>query len=77
MEMHRESLQLALALPRNQQMTMHVHLTFSRTNAMILLTTATTGEAAGLAPMGSFVYAMPNVRVASYGYSSDSDHSSD
>lgn len=55
-----KSLQLALPLASNHQITVHVHLTFSKTNTLILLTTTTTGDSGALTAMGSFVYAMPN-----------------
>lgn len=61
MEIPRRILQFAVPLPKSPHSTIHVHLTVFTTCSMLFLTT---GEAEGpghLAPMGSFVYAMPNV----------------
>jgi Proteasome assembly chaperone 4 len=63
MEMHGRSSQIAIPLPTNFHTTIHVHLTFFKTNTMLFLTTATAGDSGGLTPMGSFVYAMPNVSL--------------
>ena len=61
MEIPGKSLQLALPLSTNSQIIIHIHLTFYTTNTMVFLTTTATENSGGLAPMGSFVYAMPNV----------------
>lgn len=61
METPSKSLQLALPLPKNPHLTIHAHLTFFKTNTMLFVTTSTIGGSEGLTPMGSFVYAMPNV----------------
>jgi hypothetical protein len=61
MELLSKTFQFALPLPQNPHVIIHGHLTFFDTNTMLFLTTAETGELGGLTPMGSFVYAMPNV----------------
>ena len=61
METHRKSVQIAIPLTTNFHTTIHVHLTFFKTNTMVFVTTTAAGDSGGLTPMGSFVYAMPNV----------------
>lgn len=57
-------LEISLPLPKSLHTTAHIHLTFLDTSAMVFLTTTTPGDSAGCArPMGSFVYAMPDVRI--------------
>jgi hypothetical protein len=63
MELPPKTFQFALPLPQNPHMIVHGHLTFFKTNTMLFLTTAEAGELGGLTPMGSFVYAMPNVAL--------------
>lgn len=54
--------ELSFPLPRNPHTILQAHLTFFETSMMLFLTTSTIGESSSaLAPMGSFVYAMPNV----------------
>jgi hypothetical protein len=54
-------LELSFPLPKNPHTILQAHLTFFETSIMLFLTTNTIGESSTLAPMGSFVYAMPNV----------------
>ena len=61
MEGSSRSIQLALPSHTNSLVIVHVHLTFFKTNTMLFLTTTGAGDSEGLTPMGSFVYAMPNV----------------
>jgi Proteasome assembly chaperone 4 len=61
MDVPRKSLQLALPLPKIPRMTIHLHLTFFATTTMVFLTTTASGDHEASTPMGSFVYAMPNV----------------
>lgn len=54
--------ELSFPLPKNPHTILQAHLTFFETSMMLFLTTSTIGESSSaLAPMGSFVYAMPNV----------------
>jgi len=54
--------QLSFPLPRALHTTGHVHLTFLDHCIMAFLTTSTPGDSAGsIKPLGSFVYAMPDV----------------
>lgn len=54
--------QLSFPLPRALHTTGHVHLTFLDHCIMAFLTTSTPGDSAGtVKPLGSFVYAMPDV----------------
>lgn len=58
-----EARELSFPVPKNPHATVHVHLSSFGGCSMIHLTTTTIGESAGtVAPMGSFVYAMPDVR---------------
>lgn len=53
--------ELSFPLPKNPHTILQAHLTFFETSMMLFLTTSTIGESSSsLAPMGSFVYAMPN-----------------
>ena len=57
---HRE---IAFPLPRALHTTVHIHLTLQETYTMTFLATSTPGDSgAGAKPLGSFVYAMPDVR---------------
>ncbi|KAI2791027.1 hypothetical protein POX_c03882 [Penicillium oxalicum] len=54
--------ELSFPLPKALHTTGHVHLTLMRTCTMVHLATSTPGESSGsFKPMGSFVYAMPDV----------------
>jgi hypothetical protein len=61
MEPTTKPLELSFPLPKNPHTILQAHLTFFETSIMLFLTTNTIGESSNLAPMGSFVYAMPNV----------------
>lgn len=53
---------ISFAVPRHPHLNLQVHLTFLENCSMIHLTTSTIGEGASThAPLGSFVYAMPDV----------------
>lgn len=61
-------LELSFPLPRTPHTTLHIHLTFMATSSLVFLSTTTPGDSSGgqsggasLRPMGSFVYAMPDV----------------
>lgn len=56
--------ELSFPLPKALHTTAHVHLTTLETCAMVFITTTTPGETTGPSkPMGSFVYAMPDVSL--------------
>ncbi|OCT50870.1 hypothetical protein CLCR_09229 [Cladophialophora carrionii] len=55
--------ELSFPLPKHPHLTVHAHLTFMGTCAMVHLTTTDLGDSEGdRPPMGSFVYAMPDMR---------------
>lgn len=54
------SIEVAFALPKAPHTNIHLQLTDNGPNLLIFLTTSTPDSAA-LSPLGSFVYAMPNV----------------
>ena len=54
--------ELSFPLPKTLHTTAHVHLTVLETCVMVFVTASTPGETLGSTrPMGSFVYAMPDV----------------
>lgn len=56
------SQEISFPLPKALCTTLHIHLTFLETTAMVFLTTTSTAESQGVTkPMGSFVYSMPDV----------------
>jgi len=55
-------MELSIPLPKNPHTILHLHLTFLTTSIMLFLTTSTIGDSSSiLSPLGSFVYAMPDV----------------
>jgi len=55
-------LELSFPHPKAPHIILQAHLTFLATSTILFLTTTAVGESAPtLAPMGSFVYAMPDV----------------
>lgn len=56
---------LSMALPNAPGSRIHMHLTILATSILLFLTSTTGDSAAGATPsLGSFVYAMPDVRNA-------------
>jgi hypothetical protein len=56
--------ELSFTLPRALHTTAHVHLNFMNHCATVFLATSTPGDSGGsIKPMGSFVYAMPDVSI--------------
>ncbi|EEH08531.1 conserved hypothetical protein [Histoplasma capsulatum G186AR] len=54
-------IQLSFLAPKSLYTTVHIHLTFFATSALLFLTTTNMGESGTSSkPMGSFVYAMPD-----------------
>jgi hypothetical protein len=63
MEPSFKPVELSFPLPKHPHLNVHAHLTFIGTCTMVHLTTTDLGDAEGARPpMGSFVYAMPDVR---------------
>lgn len=62
MEPTYKPVELSFPVPRHLHMNLQAHLTFLENCSMVHLTTSTIGEGASThAPLGSFVYAMPDV----------------
>lgn len=58
-----EPIEISFPLPKAPHAVLHGHLTFDNGYSMVHLTTSELGDSSGsLAPLGSFVYAMPPVR---------------
>jgi hypothetical protein len=53
--------ELSLPLPRAPGTRIHVHLSVSTVSLLIFLTTISSGDTSVTAPLGSFVYALPDV----------------
>jgi hypothetical protein len=61
-------IELSLPVPKHPHLNLHAHLSFMGNFAMVHLTTTELGEGDfTLPPMGSFVYAMPNVGICAFG----------
>lgn len=58
--------EISFTLPKALHTTAHVHLNFLGHCAMVFLATSSPGDSGGsIKPMGSFVYAMPDVSTPS------------
>ncbi|KLU92300.1 hypothetical protein MAPG_11246 [Magnaporthiopsis poae ATCC 64411] len=57
--------QFSLPLPRSLDTRIYVHLTVRPKSILLCLTTATADEQGSPSPMGSFVYAIPDVNIHS------------
>lgn len=55
--------QLSIPLPRSLDTRIHIHLTVKAKTATLFLTSTTQDEPSSTAALGSFVYALPNVRL--------------
>ena len=55
--------QLAFSLPRAADTTISLHLTNTQHTLLLFVASSTIGAPAVTAPLGSFVYALPNVCV--------------
>jgi hypothetical protein len=63
--------EISFPLPKALHTTAHVHLTILETCITVFLATTTPGESGGsLKPMGSFIYAMPDVSFPHFRYQS-------
>ena len=61
MEAAPEPVQFSLPLPKSLDTRIYVRLSTQTKAIMLSLTTASQDEPASVAPMGSFVYGLPNV----------------
>ncbi|KAL3425963.1 hypothetical protein PVAG01_02754 [Phlyctema vagabunda] len=55
-----EPMQLSFPLPKAPDTRIKLHLTISTTSLLLFLTTCISGEVSVTAPLGSFVYALPD-----------------
>lgn len=53
-------IQLSFPLPKAPETRIHVHLTIQSTFLLLFLTTTLNGNTSNVAPLGSFVYALPD-----------------
>ena len=54
-------IELSFPMPKAPDTRIHIQLTIRTTSLLILLTTAMNGDISTKAPLGSFVYALPDV----------------
>ena len=57
-------IELSFALPKAPETKIYLHLTIRKTSLLLFLTTAMNGDRSTAAHLGSFVYALPDVRTA-------------
>ncbi len=55
-------IQLSFPLPRAPKTKIHLYLTINTTSLVLFLTTVYGGDIPAGVPLGSFVYALPDVR---------------
>jgi hypothetical protein len=55
-------IELSFPLPKSPDTSIHIHLTIRATSILLFLTTSSNGDTLTLAHLGSFVYALPDVR---------------
>jgi hypothetical protein len=60
-DMSESPIELSFTLPQSPQVRIHLHLTILQTSLVLFLTTTSAEYATSSSPLGSFVYAMPNV----------------
>ena len=67
MEPSFKPVEISFPLPKHPHLNFHAHLSFMGNCNVVHLTTTDLGDAEGALPsMGSFVYAMPDVRRSPY-----------
>jgi hypothetical protein len=54
-------IELSFPLPKAPETRIYLHLTIQTTSILLFLTTAINGDTSTAAPLGSFVYALPDV----------------
>jgi hypothetical protein len=59
-----EPIQLSLPLPHAPSVRVNIHLTIQSTSIVLFLTTSSADAASTSCPLGSFVYAIPNVKLS-------------
>lgn len=57
-------IQISFPLPRAPETSIHLHLTINEVSLLLFLTTALNGDTSTTPPLGSFVYALPNVSIS-------------
>jgi hypothetical protein len=57
----RRPVEISFPLPRAQDTRIHLRLTISSSSIMLFLTTVVNGDTSATVPLGSFVYAIPDV----------------
>lgn len=70
MAMQTETFQLSFPLPRSLDARIFIQLTVQAKSVIIFLTTAAADETANPPPMGSFVYALPDVSLRAFSLTS-------
>ena len=60
-ELPNQPIQLSFPLPKAPETRIHIHLTIQTTSMLLFLTTTLNGDTSAVAPLGSFVYALPDV----------------
>ncbi len=61
-ETSNKPIELAISLPHNPGTRIHLHLTISKSTIVLFATSASLDSGHNGAALGSFVYAMPDVR---------------
>jgi len=61
-EITAQPIELSIPLPKAPDTKIHMRLTSQKTSILLFLTTALNGDTSTAAPLGSFVYALPDVR---------------
>jgi hypothetical protein len=56
-----QPVELSFPLPKAPETRIHLQLTIQTTSLLLFLTTAMNGDTSSTAPLGSFVYALPDV----------------
>lgn len=56
-----KAIQLSIPLPRSLDSRIYIHMTVRPKSVQLFLTTASAEELTAAAPLGSFVYALPDV----------------
>lgn len=54
---------LSFPLPKAPETRLHIQLTIHKTSILLFLTTCLSGDISTTAPLGSFVYALPDVSI--------------
>jgi len=64
LEVSGQPIELSFPLPRAPDTRIHLQLTIQKTSILLFLTTAVNGDTSSGAPLGSFIYALPDVGLA-------------